>query len=283
MGSKVTEEDLAIADTMLAQRSGHVDNIWRYVEGLESFMWENEFEASYSRAKILYVFAAQWVRKKLSPVTIENVTATLSKYRVDPHNLDDIRERLTEEAWRNGLKRFARAHGPTFTRRLSQDPLPHISPERPECPREQEHQAFWALLCVTGNRPDNVYRARALIATSDFVEVSWGVRKVNDNVAIIYEFSWTARPPAWIVERWNRIPQDPWWPSSQPHNIASRVNSWLKRHGSPLSSSSPRERLDRFLRRRVEAGRMNETLYTRVIDHKYATGLDNYARGVWVM
>ena len=88
---------------------------------------------------------------------------------------------------------------------------------------------------------------------------------MNDSVAIILDdFSWTARPPAWVVERWNRMD-----PDSLPRNIAWRVNSWFKRHGPPLSSGSPRERLDgSCVGRRVEAGRMNETLYTRVIDHR---------------
>ena len=85
-----------------------------------------------------------------------------------------------------------------------------------------------------------------------------------------------------IRERWNALHSRPWWPRSKPRNMASLVNTWLRRtHDSKLSSTSPRERLDHHLRRLVATNQMNETMYTRVIDHKLSTSLDHYSSGQW--
>ena len=283
LGSRVTAEDRALAAVIRTHRSGHCDNVSRYLRQLESFMQNNHFRRSVSNGEIFELFATQWVRKKRAPATIQNVVSTLERFRVDPRNLAPTRDRIAREAFRNGLKRYATSQGRKFIRRISTKPMPYVSTRRPACLKESEAQAFWALLCATGNRPDNVYRARAVIATSLYVEVCWGLRKVNNNVYIRYDYKWSATPPEWIQKRWNDLYARPWWPRSKPRNIASLINTWLRKtHNSKLSSTSPRERLDHHLRGLVAANLMNEAVYTRIIDHKLTTSLDHYASGQWI-
>jgi hypothetical protein len=57
------------------------------------------------------------------------------------------------------------------------------------------------------------------------------------------------------------------------------VNGWIKKWclGAGITSTSPRGAIDEVLREQVISGRLNETIYERIIDHQFRTGLDHYS------
>ena len=77
LGSRVTAADRKLARTIRSQRSGHCDNVHRYLNQLDGFMKRNRFPDTTSNYDILEMFATQWIRKKRGPATINNVLTTL--------------------------------------------------------------------------------------------------------------------------------------------------------------------------------------------------------------
>lgn len=281
MGEKVTGGDVLMADMFAANRSRYTDDVLRQLDHLEGFMKANSFPSDVPRARIFGLFSAQWVRLGRNVSTAVKFVDDFVRFGVDPFHIDGARDRVVAMGIGNGLRRYAKSRGRSFIRKLSKEPLPHVLADEPTDAREQELQAFWCLVCITGNRPANVARSAVTETHESYVRVRWNVRKVHSNVLMKYKYAWTATPPQWVLNRWRTLGERPW-PFRKPDNVASALNRWLERKGSTLTSSSPRERLDWYLRDQVEQGLMLGALYTRIIDHDYETGLGSYAEGVWV-
>jgi hypothetical protein len=227
---------------------------------------------------VLALFAVQYLEgDRRSATTLEGILQDFDRFHVDPFNLAAAEARLERMHLRNAIKRLAKK----ATRRWVRRPL--VSGRFPIIPptdrKEQERWALWALVVATGNRPNNVLLAKAVVCDGESVTVSWGLRKVNSNNEVRYKFSWSEKPPEWIRERWNALSRRKW-PFPKPKNIASSINQWLKRWNFPkgVTSTSPRGSLDHVLRGLVEGGLMTKEIYARTIDHTYETGLDNYTK-----
>ena len=85
--------------------------------------------------------------------------------------------------------------------------------------------------------------------------------------------------PEWVLKIWKR--KMPVWPWKNGTNIASAVNVWLIRWGSPphVLASSPREALDRRLIELVLSGVLHKLKYESLIDHTRKRHISNFAQG----
>ena len=233
---------------------------------------------THTRNYVWSMFAAQWKHTGRTESTVISMIDNFVRFRVDPWKIDEARDRVGEYALLNGLRRHARMVLPeerVFVRAICRYPLPWVESERPDDHRESEYQSMWALLCITGNRPHDVFLAIIRQVGREGVTVHWVSRKVHSGVTETYSFRWCAQPPPWILNRWRVLTDHPWRFDSAD-NMASNINAWLQRKGSQLSSSSPRERLDRDLREAVERGEISQARYELLVDHKYSTALAHY-------
>jgi hypothetical protein len=274
---RVSDQDERDARDILSATSQYTAKVRRELRYLQEFMNANLFPAGTSKTRILSLFAAQFVNQgERSATTLDGMLHDFVKFHVDPFNIPAAEQRLAWQDLRNGVKRLSKK----AKRRWVRNPMTrgHFPLERPADRAEQERWAFWALIVATGNRPNNVLLAESITCDSTSVTVKWGLRKVHCSHHVRYEFGWTETPPEWIQRRWSmfRIQK---WPFPKAETIASSVNNWLKRWNLPegTTSTSPRGSLDGVLRSLVESGRMTKEIFARTMDHKYETGLDNYA------
>jgi integrase len=280
VGVKVTSEDRAMAARIHAEASDHSKKATREILQLKSFMDANTFSADRNpKHEILLLFAAQFLNSGRAGSTLNGLLDDLVKFQVDPFDIEPAIERVRMFHVRNAVQRIAK----TEKRRFERTPLDayNLPDEEPSDLKEAERWAFWALLMVTGNRPNNVLRVRTLDVEEGGrgVAVHWGMRKVHSNTRVRYSFSWTVVPPTWVLDRWRRLTQQPW-AFTSPTSIASSVNKWLDRWGiGHFTSTSPRGALDDVLRQFVVDKVINETVYERIIDHKLSTGFDHYSAG----
>jgi hypothetical protein len=277
IGTRVSAEDRLRAVELLKSASAYSAKVNREIDQLQSFMDANNFVRGRIRAdEILALFAAQFLRSGRSATTLNALLDDLKSFHVDVFDLESARVKVKSFHVRNAVKRAALVAPRVFVRKnLPTIRLPH---QAPTDGKMRERWAFWALVVVTGNRPNNVLRIQSLSVDGEGVTVHWGIRKVHSGTTVRYEFSWTTRPPLWILQRWRVIEKYPW-PFPNPATIASAVNGWIKkwRLGAGITSTSPRGAIDEVLREQVISGRLNETIYERIIDHQFRTGLDHYS------
>lgn len=279
IGVKVTPADRLRAAELTGAASAYADRVLQDMNYLEEFMAANNFPDDTTEGDILRLFFAQWLNSGRAASTASVMMTAFKKFHVNPRRVGEARVRVERFRLTNGLDRLAREAGRTFQRRLISG-LPAVQATPPADLREQERQAFWALVCVTGGRPDNVLRIRDVSILADGIQVSWGLRKVQSNATCLYPFAWSSRPPSWILTRWSRLRGVPW-PFPEPRGIAAAVNGWLRQWSlTGVTSSSPRETLDRTLQNLVEAGDMSREVYERVMDHSLETALDHYGHGL---
>lgn len=279
-GQKVTQTDLDLAKAFEKSCSRYREDVLRQLDQLQSFMDANKdiSEELYKRDYVWSVFAAQWRNSGRRMSTASAIVDNFITFRVNPWNIDDARTRVREYGMLNGLKRYARKvllAERSFVRVIHESPLPYVAEARPKDGREREYQCMWCLICVTGNRPHDVMLAEISAINTTGVIVHWTTRKVTSGVNETYEFAWTQTPPEWVLQRWSELSAKPWLFKSAS-NMAASVNMWLKGKGSTLTSSSPRERLDRHLRELVEKRGMTQQRYEILLDHKYTTAVGHY-------
>jgi hypothetical protein len=278
VGVRCTKADWERADALCGAASQYSTKVLRELNQLESFMMANDFSHDMTRARIFALFGAQFLNSGRSPTTLDSVIGDFDKFHVDPFNIDLARDKVNAYHVQNAIMRSAKTAARCFIRNPLVDPK--FPAARPEDYSEGERWAFWALIVVTGNRPNNVLKIDALTeVTDEYLDVKWGMRKVRANSHIRYPYEWTVTPPEWIQERWRALGTMPW-PWKNAETIASSVSRWLKAWGlAAYTSTSPRGSLDEFLRGMVLQKRLDETLYERIIDHKLPTGLDHYSSG----
>lgn len=164
-----------------------------------------------------------------------------------------------------------------------------LSPMQPAAThrRDQLFQALWWVLLVTGGRPNNVRKSR-MVLKADRVDVTWGGRKSSkSSVCVSYLLRWGEEGGVQLSdftprsEDVNHALQE----IGTPANVASCVNSWLKqwtaKHhpGSKtnLTSTLPRVRLDRILRRELAMKRITDVDFQTLMDHDVKTSNVSYA------
>ena len=245
-GRTATLADYRRANEMMASKSRYEEDVQRQLNQLESFMRANPRlqAATHRKSYVWTLFSAQW---ELSARAVNTAIAMVNNFvtfRVNPWDLDEARDRVSEYGVLNGLRRYARlrlAQDRRFVRNISAKPLPWISEQRPSDHGESEYQCFWALVCVTGNRPHDVYLAEIVDVTNVYVEVKWVSRKVKAGVTERYEFGWTRAPPAWVRCRW-RLLGTHQWRFRQARTMAACLNTWLKKKGIKIDLKfTPRE------------------------------------------
>lgn len=278
--TRLTASDVRLAQAFVAAQSGYQDDVQRQLTYLEEFMKQNSWLKieRYSRNDIWTYLAAQWCNSGRTMASALTMVTNFVTFRVCPWNIEQSRARVREQGVLNGLRRYARivhVQERRFLRVVHVLPLPYVERSPPAAQRDAEYQAIWCLVCVTGNRPHDVMLARILSVNMTQVTIMWPTRKVKFGVTETYDFSWTSVPPVWVLRRWRRQKDEPWQFRSAD-NMAACLNTWLRRKGSRLTSSSPRERLDRHLRQLVEKGLMSQTRYELLLDHKYATAVGHY-------
>ena len=285
VGVKRSASDVARGETVTKEAvSPYAETILRDLGRLEAFVTANGYEREKTPpSEVWRDFVGQWLNAGLRAGSMLTMMKSFRSFHVDVYNIERTREAVRTWSVTNGLQRLADAEKKIYERELTTVPLPGVSAEPPTDAKEQERMAFWALLCETGNRAADCLRAGGIEVFEDHVRVEWGVRKVRGKTKAAYPFAWTEKPPQWILKRWTALKEKPWC-FPQPETIAAAVNGWLKRWDirndeARITSSSPRERLDRTLRLEVNAGNISEKVYERVIDHKYETGLDHYGGG----
>jgi hypothetical protein len=274
---RVTRGDVAEVQALLKDASSYTKKVRREIRDLRAFMELNQFARGTPHTKVLALFAVQYLDgERRSATTLEGILQDFDRFHVDPFNLAAAEHRVYRQHLRNAIKRRAKM----ARRRWIRKPLISglFPDERPANRQERDRWAFWALVVVTGNRPNNVLRAKTVVCDHESVTVGWGLRKVHSNIEVLYKFSWSETPPVWIRQRWNAL-RTRAWPFPKPETVASAVNQWLKRWNFPVgvTSTSPRGSLDHVLRGVVESRSMTKEIYARTIDHKYETGLDNYS------
>lgn len=278
-GRSLTAEDRAAASTIRTEQSGYATKVLREIDHLAGFMTANPMASNTPRAEVFALFGGQWINEGFQPSTLQAMLDDFKAFRVDPFNLEPARQAVEDYGVANGVMRLA-AKEPRRARVVCATYLPGISGRRPAEQQEQDRQAFWALLCITGNRAANVLTLISLTVGKDHIRVHWGVRKVRSNTMVEYLFAWSERPPGWILDRWAGLATKPW-PYPPRCNIASAVNAWLKRWGLiGLTSTSPREKLDQGMRTRVRLGSLLMDDYAMIMDHIFTTSLTHYNSGV---
>lgn len=278
--------DFQLASVLEATQSRYGQDVRRQLDQLESLMNSNPWltRPEYTRNYVWALFAAQWATSGRAMSTMGTVLENFVRFRVDPWRIEEARERVSEFGILNGIKRYIRNIKPVqrrFKRRVSRQAMPWVESKRPTDDRESEYQCFWALVCVTGNRPHDVFSATVSAITRQSMNVTWITRKVKSGVTENYQYAWSAVPPAWVQNRWRVLSEHPW-RFTKAGNMASCLNKWLAGKGSELTSSSPRERLDAELRQRVEAHELTTVRYELLMDHRYETAVMHYNGGLSV-
>jgi hypothetical protein len=277
IGTRVTAEDRLRAVELLKSASAYSAKVTREIDQMQSFMDANNFERGTIRVdEVMALFSAQFLHSGRSATTLHALLEDFKSFHIDVFNLDQARDQVKSFHVRNAVKRTALDAPRVFVRvNLPQIELPNVMPENG---KEAERWAFWALIIVTGNRPNNVLRIKSVTVHANYVNVEWGVRKVHSRSVVDYYFSWTVKPPVWILQRW-AVLEKYQWPFQRPETIASAVNGWIKKWelGEGITSTSPRGALDDVLRELVISERMKEEVYERIIDHQFVTGLDYYS------
>ena len=277
---KMTAGDKAQADAFEALAEELAGPTMRRLDQLEGFVRENRTELKRekaTRARIFARFAGQFRHSDRAESTLLESLSDFRRFAVDPWDVEPARERVRLARLISAVNQAKKDRGRIFIRKISREPLPLVPKERPEKESQAMKLAFWALLCVTGNRAQHVLSIRRICLKKDEIKVLWARRKVRSNVWCTYAYEWSDTPPEWVLEIWKR--KMPVWPWKNGTNIASAVNAWLIRWGSPLSASSPREALDRRLIELVLSGALHKLKYESLIDHTVETHLSNYAQG----
>jgi hypothetical protein len=277
----VNDQDRKRAAELTSMASGFADKVCLNLDHLESFVRANHFSPDTPLQEVWALFAGQWLNSGRAASSLNVMMDDFKKFRVSPFDIGAARERLEQFRVRNAIARLASQRGRTRNRAIHVDPLPGVPATAPSVAKERERLAFWALVCVTGNRAANVLVARRVVPEEHGVRVEWGVRKVRGSSTVTYLYEWSGRPPAWVLQRWTALERIRW-PFPNGHTMAAALNSWLVKWKIPLTSSSPRERLNHRLRKLVRDGVLVREDYVRLIDHEYATGVDHYSTGVIV-
>lgn len=276
---EMTAGDIAQADAFEALAEELASQTMRRFDQLEQFVRENRAEFKRTKAKrsrIFARFAGQFRHSDRAESTLAEALSDYRRYAVDPWNTEPARERVRLARLISAVNRVKKDRGRIFNRKISREPLPLVPQERPKKESEALKLAFWALVCVTGNRAQHVHLIRKICVKDTEVKILWARRKVRSNEWCTYLFEWSDTPPDWVLEIWKR--KTPIWPWKPGTKIASAVNAWLIRWGSPLSASSPREALDRRLIALVFEGTLPKLKYESLIDHTVETHLSNYAQ-----
>jgi hypothetical protein len=274
IGIPLSEEDRRNAKRIQEDASDTADKVLREIDQFESFLESNP---EVPKDQAVLMFGAQWLSSGRKANSLHSILQDFQTFGVFPGRLNEARDRVEVFRTRNGVKRMAASRGVDLVRKI---PPPHrstIPAEEPGCPEDADRFAFWCLLCVTGNRAANVLVARKVVADSKGVTVSWGVRKIRSDVTARCLYDWTEVPHLWIIRRWNRLVAVPW-PFPSAKNIASAVCKWLKRWGLDLTSTAPREALDRVLLERYKKQELLAEEFEILMDHSVSTGLTHYRR-----
>lgn len=251
----------------------------RRIDQLEGFVQQNASELrQLDKCEIYALFAGQFLNSNRAESTLHELLNEIRTFGVDPWNTEPARERVRLARLIAAIRQERLNRGRIFVRKVSVEPLPHVTQSPPDSKTEQYRMAYWALICVTGNRAYHLTLIRDLKVHDDRVEVHWGRRKVRSNVNCVYPFEWTARPPEWILDIWRR--PMPIWPWPTESNMASAVRAWLLRWKSSLTASSPREKLDKRLIQLVMEGKLHPAVYETLIDHTMETHVSSYNQGV---
>lgn len=279
---RLSANDNDVWSAMRRSSSAYGQQVRRHIQHLVDFLKCNPQLLQRSTNDIVGLFGAQWIRQGFAPTTLATIRGNLQRFKVDPRYPELALRRVEQFETRNGINRFIQREPPKIVRVLLSEPLQCVTISRPFHPANIDRVAFWALLCVTGGRPNNVLKIRRLRCEPEGVVVHWGTRKVRSGMVERYLYAWSATPPDWVLERWKNLADKPW-PFPEPENIAAAVNRWLKDwlgDDTKVKSISPRNTVDVVLRDMVEAGRLSREKYARITDHDYDTGLESYSRAV---
>lgn len=277
IGERITEEDRAQARRIRAAASGYTKNCKRYIEQLASFMAANDGLPNVDGVEALELFYGQYLRKGRSERTLKTVKETLGAFGVRPHDLSAARQRMREYDLGNGVGRLAAAGKKIFQRKALASALEGVCAIRPNNDLEAWRRAFWAMITVTGNRPEAVANATIIRADDEGLKVHWNVRKVRSDVDAFHQYAWSGKPPRWVIREWNsRVGRAKAWEFSNSSNAASAVNGWLERWKITGSSTSPRAMVDRKLRDLLRRNIITRDEYEVIIDHTEAVSLRHY-------
>lgn len=275
---RMSSSDRALAGEMRKTASAWGKKVLREINLFEEFLNLNPSVREESFEEAYLEFAAQWLNEGYGANTAVAMHDDLKRVRAQPRNLEPAKDAARNALYASIIKRYAALKTRPPKRRRMPSPLPGIPATRPRSQKEVDKWAFWALVCITGNRPFHVLQAIVTNVDSRAVSIYWTIRKIRCNVPARHEFQWTTVPPKWVRDRWRELEQRPW-PFPHDSNIASSLGTWLenwnlKKQG--VKPTSPRREVDDTLRNEVRAGRMLSTEFELLMDHNLVTSYRNY-------
>lgn len=280
--------DLQRADLMLKNAPRTTDKKLHEIDLLERFLEVNPSIRAKPLGEVLLLFAAQWQVDNFAGTTASVMCSNLRTVVRDVNDLDAARQEVE-----SGRFKAAVSKNVTEIRRrprvISELPYPGVAEADPriadpseEGQRESDRMAFWALMCVTGNRPADVMKAKVMEVSGDAIKVQWGTRKGGrPPVAIRYMYEWGGEAPKrWVMRRWRTLAAIPWCHGIS-RNIASCIPKWLARWGHPLlDPTGPREKLSTKLRGDVLRSECEESAFELIMDHSMKTSLTSYSNAI---
>ena len=147
------------------------------------------------------------------------------------------------------------------------------------------YQAGMYLLLATGNRAEHLCRMRKVTLGARGVSILWGDRKIREarSTDLLYEFKWSARPPAELVgwlEAWPGVHAILTYDPKGGYVAARRLNRFIEQssggHVRGLSTSYYRRRMSTLLLHEVLTGRMKGPHFGDLLDHTLGTGGARY-------
>lgn len=278
---KITEEDETRALELEKGASKYPSQVLSYIQHFRDFIRKNREEVAGKDASfILRHFGHQWRESGRRLSSLNTMLKSLKNFRIEPGTpgwVTKARRAVRRYAIRNAVEREAKAAGKKMKRVRLKTPLDGVSATRPKNRDERDRHAFWALVCVTGSRPEHILGIRGLKVGRDRVSVHWGRRKIRSDVTGDYLWKWSEKPPSYVLKRWATLETHPW-VFARSSNIASALDGWLKRKWlTPYISSSARETIDvNSIAPLVRENKIRDEDYEILMDHTYATHLSHY-------
>jgi len=231
-----------------------------------------------ARRSLLSNYVSQQVRAGLDPSTISQRLKTIRRFGI-PTRQADITwclDRIFLNLCIKKLKIMKNTKGTTHKEITSLRDLRRVYTE-PRTGKDQQFQLLWYLLVVSGQRLGNLVDAE-FVLEADGLRIFFLQGRKTDlsrlRCGLLFPFAWTETPPAHLQALMtNRFRVSNMGTKS---NIASRMNTWLKKSGFDMTSGLPRTHLDNVLRRLLDRGLLSVDAFVRAMDHSISTSDKHY-------
>ena len=224
------------------------------------------------------MYIRQQLGDGVDPGTIINRVKTLRDHGVPlaPSEILRAKDRVIVNICMRTLKRLKNRKGTKHKALFPLSALRAVYLKQMHDPRDKMFQCVWYLLVVSGQRVANLVGAKFTLEPEG-VRIVFAEGRKTDTEAwragILFPYQWTEKPPTSLLAHMQGTFDCP--PIGKHKNIASNLNSWLKKKTFDFTTGVPRVHLDNVLRRLHRLGLIGTEEFVRVMDHTLETS-DKY-------